>query len=132
MKDNTKRDALIADLTAAIAKATGDDLSDVRLCFHESCDDLTRCRHDEIGEYQHSADGELVELLWNNRANFVALLSRIGELEAGLSVGERFLNKCNSAWSCGEPYHRVKDMLDAADKFREALHALAPSEQIHD
>lgn len=40
-----------------------------------------------------------------------------------LAVGEKFLNACTSAWSCGEPEHRVRTMLDLADDFRAALNA---------
>lgn len=52
------------------------------------------------------------------------------ELREALTVGEDFLNKCFSAWSCGEPHHRVKAMLDAADKFRETLSALASADAV--
>jgi hypothetical protein len=45
-------------------------------------------------------------------------------LREALAVGERFLDKCYSAWSCGEPSHRVKAMLDAADEFRATLNVL--------
>ncbi len=41
-----------------------------------------------------------------------------------LAIGEKFLNACYSAWSCGEPEHRVRTMLDRADEFRAALAAL--------
>jgi hypothetical protein len=52
------------------------------------------------------------------------------DLREALAIGERFLNKCNAAWAAGEPSHRVKDMLDAADEFRKALNALsAPAVQ---
>jgi hypothetical protein len=46
---------------------------------------------------------------------------RIAELEAFVAIGERFVNACFSAWSCGEPEHRVRTMLDRADEFRAAL-----------
>lgn len=49
-------------------------------------------------------------------------------LELALTVGERFLDKCNAAWAAGEPTHRVKAMLDAADEFRTALNAIKRSE----
>lgn len=45
----------------------------------------------------------------------------VRRLREALEVGEHFLNKCNSAWAAGEPPHRVKAMLDAADEFRAAL-----------
>ena len=48
----------------------------------------------------------------------------VEKLRAALKVGEWFLNKCISAWSCGEPEHRVRDMLDAADDFRATLNKL--------
>lgn len=44
--------------------------------------------------------------------------------DKALEVGGRFLNACFSAWSCGEPAHRVRTMLDLADEFRAALDAL--------
>lgn len=47
----------------------------------------------------------------------------MSEKEA-LAVGERFLNAAFSAWSCGEPEHRVRKMLDLADEFRAALNAV--------
>lgn len=59
---------------------------------------------------------------WNTRVQPDSAL--VEELRAALKVGERFLNKCTSAWSCGEPEHRVRDMLDAADDFRATLNKL--------
>jgi hypothetical protein len=50
-------------------------------------------------------------------------------LREALAVGEQFLNKCNAAWAAGEPSHRVNDMLDAADKFRDALEALSATRE---
>lgn len=47
-----------------------------------------------------------------------------GEMErlrAALSVGERFLSACYSAWAAGEPSHRVKTMVDLADDFGAAI-----------
>lgn len=38
-----------------------------------------------------------------------------------LEIGKRFLAACNSAWACGEPYHRVKTMMDRAEEFQKAL-----------
>jgi hypothetical protein len=49
-------------------------------------------------------------------------------LREALAIGERFLNACNSAWAAGEPSHRVKTMLDMADKFSAALNALESQE----
>lgn len=79
------------ELRALIAKATDDDLSDDGRYFHDSCDDLTKCGHGDTGEYQHSADGKLVEWLWNHRHDIAKglneldiQLARIGELEAAL------------------------------------------------
>ncbi len=45
--------------------ATDEDLADGGRYFRESCSNLTECRHDEVGEYQNSSDGELIEELWN-------------------------------------------------------------------
>lgn len=42
-------------------------------------------------------------------------------LRATLAIGEKFVDACFSAWSCGEPEHRVRKMLDLADEFRAAL-----------
>lgn len=58
-------DTLAEDLARLSAKATQEDLADGGRYFAESYDDLTQCRHSEIGEYQRSADGELIEALWN-------------------------------------------------------------------
>ena len=58
----------------------------------------------------------------NKRAE--AAESRLAQAVAALEVGKQFLAKCNSAWAAGEPSHRVRDMLDHADKFTSALHAL--------
>lgn len=52
-----------------------------------------------------------------------ATTEEVERLRTIIAVGERFLNKCNSAWAAGEPSHRVKDMLNAADEFRAALQA---------
>lgn len=51
-----------------------------------------------------------------------------GDLVGALEIGEKFLNKCFSAWATGEPAHRVADMLDHADKFRAALNALSDAQ----
>lgn len=40
-----------------------------------------------------------------------------------LGVAEQFLNACYSAWSCGEPSHRVRKMVDLADQLRDAVNA---------
>lgn len=63
-----------------------------------------------------------------NRAALNARQSGEGEIERlseVLDVGEKFLNACFSAWSCGEPYHRVKTMMDRADEFRASLDSIA-------
>lgn len=74
LPESTKTDATVADeLRALIAKATNEQLSDGGRYFAESCDDLTRCRHEEIGEYQNAADGELIEWLWNRRSEIADL-----------------------------------------------------------
>lgn len=77
---------------------------------------------------------DLVDTLRNNarasdasRAVCQAMEDAADEIErltATLRVGEVFLDKCFSAWSCGEPEHRVKTMLDAAGNFRAALNEL--------
>jgi len=56
------------ELRDLIAKATQEDLSDGGRYFRETYTDLTRCRHEEIGEYQHRHNGPLIEWLWNHRA----------------------------------------------------------------
>lgn len=67
-------DILATQLDALINKATDEQLADRGRYFADSCDDLTRCRHEEIGEFQHSTDGELIELLWNNRHLILAII----------------------------------------------------------
>lgn len=64
------------------AAATREELRDGGRYFAETCDDLTRCRHGETGEYLHGKDGELIELLWNNRAALIAALNAQAEVEA--------------------------------------------------
>jgi hypothetical protein len=63
------------ELRVLIDKATNEDLADDGRYFAESCDDLTRCRHEEIGEYQNTADGALIEWLWNRRRKILSLLA---------------------------------------------------------
>lgn len=67
-------DQLRQALDTAIAKATDSDLTDGGRYFAETCQDLTRCRHGETGEYIDGHDGDLVELLWNNRKAILQLL----------------------------------------------------------
>ncbi|BBC99130.1 hypothetical protein [Sphingobium sp. YG1] len=55
------------ELRTLIAQATDSDLADGGRYFVETCHDLTRCRHGEIGEYLDGSDGDLIEWLWNNR-----------------------------------------------------------------
>lgn len=57
----------MAEIDALLEKATDENLSDGGRYFDESFDDLTRCRHEEVGEYQNRHDGALVEWLWNHR-----------------------------------------------------------------
>lgn len=66
-----------AELRVLIAKATQEELADGGRYFAETCDDLTRCRHEEIGEYQHSADGDLIEWLWNRRHAIADLFAAV-------------------------------------------------------
>ncbi len=47
--------------------------------------------------------------------------AEIQRLREVVEVGQRFLAKAYSAWAAGEPEHRVKDMVNAADAFRAAL-----------
>lgn len=75
-----------AELERLIDKATDDDLSDGGRYFHDSLDDLTRCRHEEIGEYQRRADGALVEFLWNNRRRFLAMIAASDPQETALPM----------------------------------------------
>lgn len=64
-----------------------------------------------------------VEWLYNARKALASLDGRAGDAQPALEVGRKFLAACNSAWSCGEPYHRVKTMMDRADDFQKALDA---------
>ena len=43
-------------------------------------------------------------------------------------AARKFLNDANSAWAAGEPLHKVRTMLDAADDLQAALDALQPGE----
>lgn len=83
-------DELIKQLAAAIEKADQSDLMDGGRYFVEHLTDLTRCRHGETGEYLREADGQLVELLWNNRHTFLNTLRLVARLveaaEEALSV----------------------------------------------
>lgn len=65
----------IDELKRLISRATQEDLADGGRYFAESCSDLTRCRHDEIGEYEDKYDGELIEWLWNHRHEIAEKLS---------------------------------------------------------
>lgn len=71
---------LIKQLAAAIEKADQSDLMDGGRYFVEHLTDLTRCRHGETGEYLREADGQLVELLWNNRHTFLNTLRHVAPL----------------------------------------------------
>jgi len=68
--------------------------------------------------------GLFVAIKAGKNPSLQAAADRIEALESALCVGKTFLDKCNSAWSCGEPSHRVRAMLDAADDFRAALNRL--------
>lgn len=61
------------ELRILVNNATRSDLTDGGRYFADDCSDLTRCRHEEIGEYQNQRDGPLVEWLWNNREEIIAL-----------------------------------------------------------
>jgi len=73
MNENMGEGRVVADLRRLIDDATDEQLADGGRYFAESCDDLTQCRHSEVGEYQRSADGDLVEWLWNRRHEILAL-----------------------------------------------------------
>lgn len=107
-------------LKALIAAATDEDLADGGRYFGESFDDLTRCRHEEIGEYQHRADGELIEYLWNNRA---AIASQAVELEALRQQADKFKwqvrDTCARAETAEREFERLREALTEA---RAALH----------
>lgn len=79
------------ELRSLIAKATAEDLSDGGRYFAETYDDLTRCRHEEIGEYQHATDGELIEWLWNRRNEIADLYA--AHSEPSPVAGESFLSQ---------------------------------------
>lgn len=75
---------LIRQLAAAIEKADQSDLTDGGRYFVEHLTDLTRCRHGETGEYLCEADGQLVEILWNNRHTFLNTLRHLAPLVEAL------------------------------------------------
>lgn len=76
-----------------------------------------------------SAPSKYVQLCHYKRASEAIAahsggMSEAARLREALNVGEEFLDACFSAWSCGEPYHRVKTMMDRADEFRASLASL--------
>lgn len=78
--------------------------------------------------WQEDEYPEAQKLMGEAAAALNARQSGEGEIERlseALDVGEKFLNACFSAWSCGEPYHRVKVMMDRADEFRASLDSIA-------
>lgn len=94
-----------------------------------SFDGLERYRN--VCEIVRGADDTIIaygEMSRDDRMLIVAavnalpgLLDHIARLEGRVEAGKRFLDKANAAWAAGEPSHRVRDMLDAADAFRDAL-----------
>jgi hypothetical protein len=71
----------IAELRGLVAKATQENLADGGRYFADSYTDLTRCRHEEIGEYQNRHDGPAIEALWNARHALLDAAERVGRLE---------------------------------------------------
>ena len=69
----------IDELERLLAAAEDSDLTDGGRYFAETCEDLTRCRHGETGEYVDPRNGEALEALWNARN---AILTEIRELRA--------------------------------------------------
>lgn len=119
------------ELRSLIAKATAEDLSDGGRYFAETYDDLTRCRHEEIGEYQHATDGELIEWLWNRRNEIADLYAAHSEPRPVAGEDEETAyrkwwdnerNKPDAAWQ-GSPYRAA-----FAAGFRLATHSPAPTE----
>ncbi len=82
-----------ATLRELIAKATQEELADGGRYFAGTCDDLTRCRHEEIGEYQHSADGELIEWLWNRRHAIADMFATTPSITEPGTAAERPTNE---------------------------------------
>jgi len=77
------------ELRALIAQATDSDLADGGRYFAETCHDLTRCRHGEIGEYQDGSDGDLIEWLWNNRRRILELAEACAGIEDDFMSSEK-------------------------------------------
>ena len=101
LPESTKTGVTVAEeLRALIAKATNERLSDGGRYFAESCDDLTRCRHEEIGEYQHAADGELIEWLWNRR-NEIATLYATDRIDTTAACKLEGLPRDGTCRMCG-------------------------------
>jgi hypothetical protein len=66
-------EVVAGELRALIAKATDEDLADGGRYWADSLTDLTQCPHGDMGRYDHPADGELIEWLWNRRVEIAGL-----------------------------------------------------------
>ena len=75
----TKSGFDLDEIERLLAAAEDSDLTDGGRYFADTCEDLTRCRHGEIGEYVDPRNGEALEALWNARK---AMLTEIRELRA--------------------------------------------------
>jgi len=62
-------------LRILIEQADGEDLTDGGRYFAETLCNFTECYHGDCGEHGNKANGELVELLWNNRRAILAALT---------------------------------------------------------
>jgi hypothetical protein len=107
---------MIEELKALEEKATQEKLADGGRYFEGSCDDLTKCRHYETGEYQNEADGKLIEALWNNLPAILSALEAVPVMkEALLKIAFE-----NCEYTTGERHS------DAIWIARQALAALEP------
>jgi hypothetical protein len=117
-------DPLREALADAIARATDEDLSDGGRYFHDSCCDLTKCGHGDTGEYQHSADGKLVELLWNNRHTLLQALSATREegddCDLCFGIMSRACPRCNPCANEAPSDHRMSAS-EAGLRYRNPL-----------
>lgn len=128
------------DLRNLLVKATDEDLTDGGRYFDETYTDLTRCRHEEIGEYQNRHDGLLIEWLWNHRHQIAdqgeqleALQKERDEAREALASCRNFLRTApleSGVCCCGSPVdsHGIGDGHSPVDEL--TYHANGLLEQV--
>lgn len=126
---------LIEQLSAAIEKADQSDLMDGGRYFADHLCDLTRCRHGETGEYLREADGQLVELLWNNRHTFLNTLRHVAPVVEAAEALVNMIEHSMTGMVHAEKGPFIKGVTDlditpdGSVKLSHARRALAPFQQ---